>query len=269
MLAHPTHPPLSPLPERRLFFAVLGGMITLAWLTLWLWDHSPWGRYLHHFELGRLDSTHGIGPVLTQGGIYVVGWLLMIIAMMLPSSVPLLNAFRRMTALRADRALLFALVIGGYLTAWLGFGVAAHLFDYGLHEALERSSLLQTNTWVFGAGPLLVAGLFQFSTLKHRCLERCRLPAAFVIEHWRGGRATHQAMALGLHHGLFCVGCCWAMMLLMFAVGTGNLAWMFGLGAIMSIEKNFFWARHLSAPLGVALILWAGAIAVNHTLTWQ
>lgn len=247
----------------------MGGTIALAWLALWLWDQSPSARYLHHLELGRLDALHGAAPVLAQAGIYVMGWVLMTIAMMLPSTIPLLNAFRRMTALRADRTALLALVVAGYLIAWLAFGVAAHLFDYGLHEALERSSFLQTHTWIFGAGPLLLAGAFQFSPLKHRCLERCRAPAAFVIEHWRGGRETRQSFALGAHHGLFCVGCCWALMLLMFAVGTGNIAWMLGLGAVMSVEKNFSWGYLLSAPLGIALLSWALAIAVNHTLTWQ
>jgi predicted metal-binding membrane protein len=83
---------------------------------------------------------------------------------------------------------------------------------------------------------------------------------SFVIEHWRGRDHRRNAFRLGLRHGVFCVGCCWALMLLMFAVGTGNVGWMLALGAVMAIEKNTRWGRHLSAPLGAALLAAAAAV---------
>lgn len=260
-------PPPGPaplLPHRPTFALSLGGLVAFAWLALWLWERSPYGRYLNHAELGALVHAPDADTVLVQSALYVGGWLLMIVAMMLPTTLPLLEAFRRMTARRTDRHRLVALVVAGYLSAWLAFGVAVHAFDFGLHEAFERVAWLQANPWVFGAGPLLVAGLFQFSELKHRCLERCRAPVGFVIQHWRGGNASLQSLALGAHHGLFCIGCCWALMLLMFAVGTGSLGWMLALGAVMAIEKNFAWGRRISAPLGVALIAWGSAIVTSH-----
>jgi len=88
---------------------------------------------------------------------------------------------------------------------------------------------------------------------------------SFVIEHWRGQAHARQAFALGAHHGLFCVGCCWALMLLMFAVGTGSLGWMLLLAAVMAIEKNVSWGRRLTRPLGATLLLSALAIAVTGT----
>ena len=113
-----------------------------------------------------------------------------------------------------------------------------------------------------GAGLLLLAGAFQFSTLKDRCLKQCRSPLGFVTHYWRtqGGRGG--AFLLGVRHGAYCVGCCWALMLLMFAVGAGNLGWMLALGVVMAVEKNLVWGRRLSPVVGVALLLSGGWAAI-------
>ena len=111
-----------------------------------------------------------------------------------------------------------------------------------------------------GAIILTIAGLYQFSSLKYACLEKCRSPLSFLTSRWQGGNESVQALRIGVEHGLFCVGCCWSLMLLMFVVGTGSLAWMLLLGVVMALEKNFSWGRRLSAPLGV--LLFVGAVAV-------
>jgi predicted metal-binding membrane protein len=251
------------LERSWVLLASVGGVVLLAWSALWLWQVSPYGRYLNHAELAHFDLAGEPGDAAAQAAIYVAGWLLMSVAMMLPTTFPLLELFHRMTRQRDDRVRLLALVVAGYLGAWLAFGVAAHAFDLALHGALERSRWLQSNAWVFGAGPLLVAGAFQFTTLKYRCLDKCRAPLSFVVQHWRGGNAGMQALRIGAHHGAFCVGCCWALMLLMFAVGTGNVGWMLALGAVMAVEKNAPWGRRLSAPLGVALLAWGSSLALS------
>ena len=122
--------------------------------------------------------------------------------------------------------------------------------------AVGRVPWLVFNGWALGALVLLVAGLFQFSGLKRRCLERCHSPLAVVTGAWRGRHPAREAWRLGLAHGAFCVGCCWALMLIMFVVGTGNLGWMLALALVMAAEKNLPWGRRLSAPLGAALIAW-------------
>lgn len=261
--------PVKPIAHRSLFIPVLGSLVTLAWITLWIWERSPYGRYLNHAELGEICLTGGLPSLLEQAALYVAGWLLMTAAMMLPTTLPLLEIFRRLTQQRPDRTRLVILVILGYVGIWFAFGVAAHVFDLGLHRVFESSAWLPTNRWAFGAAPLLVAGAFQFSSLKYRCLDKCRAPLGFVMRYWRGGSAPAQALSLGAHHGLFCVGCCWALMLLMFAVGTGNVGWMLLLGAVMAIEKNATWGRKLSAPLGAALLTWGALIVLNHSWTWQ
>ena len=186
--------------------------------------------------------------------LYLLGWILMTAAMMLPTTLPLLEIFRRLIMRRPDRWQLMIEVITGYLSVWLVFGIAAHSADWLLHQAVERSPWLDTNGWVIGAGTLLLAGGFQFTGLKYRCLDKCRAPLSFVMEHWRGRHEHRNALLLGIHHGVFCVGCCWALMLLMFAVGIGNVGWMLALGALMAMEKNMPWGRKLSAPVGVALL---------------
>jgi predicted metal-binding membrane protein len=238
----------------------MASLVGLAWCALWIWDRSPYGRYLGHEQIGAIGPDSLLLPI----ALYLVGWTLMTVAMMLPTTLPLLEIFRRLIAQREDRSQLLTLVIAGYLAVWLGFGIAAHGADWFLHEIVERSHWLEANAWVIGAATLLFAGAFQFSRLKYRCLDKCRAPLSFVTEYWRGRRERRNALLLGIHHGLFCVGCCWALMLLMFAVGVGNVAWMLVLGAVMAAEKNLPWGRKLSAPLGVALLGWGGVILLKH-----
>ena len=253
----------SLLSDRKVFLGSIVSLIVFAWLVLWLWGRSPYGRYLSHEQLGEigLDGASSLFWAIT---LYVAGWTLMTVAMMLPTVLPLLEIFRRLVAQRPERAQLVALVIIGYLGVWAGFGIVAHCADWVLHEVVERSSWLEANAWVIGVGTLLVAGGFQFSRLKYRCLDKCRAPLSFVMEHWRGRHDRRNAFVLGIHHGIFCVGCCWALMLLMFGVGVGNVGWMLGLGAMMAIEKNLPWGRKLSVPLGVALLVCGALIAANH-----
>lgn len=244
-----TKKPLNP------FLPLMGGLVILAWITLWVWEQSPYGRYLNHQELAEME----IG-LLSQASLYVVGWCLMLTAMMLPTTLPLVEMFRRLTINRRGHNLLVALLICGYLTIWLVFGLVAHIFDWGLHELVEAVPILLNNSWIIGAAVLILAGAFQFSSLKYRCLDKCRAPLSFLSQHWRGSSQSFRAFLLGAHHGLFCIGCCWALMLLMFSVGTGNVGWMMGLGAIMAVEKNVTWGRRLSAPLGIGLTVWGFSI---------
>ena len=135
------------MAERRPFLALLGVLIGSAWIALWIWGRSPYGRYLSHQQLGELDA----GSLLLPITLYLIGWTLMTVAMMLPTAVPLLETFRRLTAARDDRSQLLALVISGYLAVWLAFGIAAHTADWFVHELVERSSWLQTRAWLIGA----------------------------------------------------------------------------------------------------------------------
>ncbi len=257
----------KPITRRDFFLPAFALLIVLAWGTLWLWEQSPYGRYLNHghwTEYGlAADLCRAIpgGEVLVPAFLYVSGWVLMTVAMMLPSILPLLEIFRRVSVRRADRHLLLFLVIVGYLLAWSGFGVVAHAASWSILEMVQGNIWLSRNAWIPGAAVLMLAGAFQFSTLKYRCLDKCRTPMTFVMQHWRGRHQRRQSLLLGVHHGAYCVGCCWALMLLMFAVGTGSVGWMLLLGAVMALEKNAAWGRRLSVPLGTALLAWGGVLS--------
>lgn len=258
------------MAHRRAFLPLLVALSALAWCTLWAWSRSPYGRFLDHGDwtasgpaafLCRLVPA---GDLVVPALLYSLGWILMTAAMMLPTTLPLFGAFERLTRGRADQGRLLALLGLGYMAVWGGFGLLAHALHAMLLGWADRVPALAWNAWMIGAALVALAGAFQFSRLKHRCLDKCRAPLGFVIEHWRGQAQARQAFALGAHHGLFCVGCCWALMLLMFAVGTGSLGWMLALAAVMAVEKNVAWGRRLSAPLGVALLGWAVAlVAMN------
>ena len=240
--------------DGRLFTAVAVFLVALAWLALLVWGRSPYGSYLHHDQLGRLHIGYD-AAFIKQAFLFLTGWSLMTVAMMLPATLPLVILFRTITRARADRAQLTVLLVVGYLAVWACFGVVAHTADLGLHRGVSAWPWLDNHSWLIGAAPLLLAGGYQFTRLKYICLDKCRSPYSFIIEHWRGGNPKTQAIGLGIHHGIFCVGCCWSLMLLMFAVGVGNLAWMLGLAAIMGLERNVSWGKKLSAPLGGILLV--------------
>lgn len=249
------------IPEQKYLLVLLGTLIILAWIALWFWGQSPYARFLKHDELRREDFQDAFLVLLI-----VIGWILMIIAMMLPTTLPLLTLFYRLTQRRSDRLSLLLLLISGYLLIWMLFGVTAHLGDQVLHKAVEQSAWLETHAWIMGAGILIMAGAYQFTPLKYQCLDKCRSPISFITEYWRGRYERWHAFQLGVYHGLFCVGCCWSLMLLMFAVGAGNLGWMFLLGVVMAIEKNMPWGRQISMPVGIFLLGWGLTISLQELL---
>lgn len=238
--------------DARWYRLSLWALVLLAWVVLVAWGASPFKGLLSHRSIGHT----ALAPVL-QMIIFVVGWALMSVAMMLPSSLPLVNLFRRFVSHRQDRTGLVVNLLLGYLAVWVAFGAAAYRGDASLHRAVERMpALAAASTWI-GVAILLIAGVYQVTPLKYMCLEKCRSPYSFLVEHWRGRQAGWDALRLGTRHGLFCVGCCWTLMLLMFAVGGVNLVWMLVLAAVMTLEKTTRWGRHLAAPIGLLLVLCA------------
>jgi len=242
--------------DNRVLATLITLLSVLAWWALWRGEHSPWGHSLLH---ARHAAHMGFNP-LALGAFFVLGWTVMTVAMMLPTSSPLILLFHKMVAGRPNAHGLAALLISGYLAVWALFGLIAHL----LNIAAANVAWLAAHAWATGAGILLIAGLYQFSPLKYACLDKCRTPMTFLAGRWSGHHPARGAFRLGLEHGLFCVGCCWSLMLVMFAVSTGSLAWMLLLGIVMAMEKNLPWGRRLSAPVGVVLVTSALAVAIVH-----
>jgi predicted metal-binding membrane protein len=248
---------LPELRERKPVLIAVVGLAVLSWLSLLLWERSPHARFLSHHQIdaggGAFDMEYA-GIAL----LFVAAWTLMTVAMMLPSALPLVALFHDLIVQRRDSVALMVCLVAGYLSLWVAFGALVHLGDLGLHVAVRQSHWLEERAWALGGLTLLLAGGYQFTPMKYFCLEKCRSPYSFIAGHWHGRRPILEATHLGVDHAVFCIGCCWSLMLLMFVVGLGNLGWMLALATAMAIEKTMPWGRRLSRPLGLALIV-AGA----------
>jgi predicted metal-binding membrane protein len=190
-------------------------------------------------------------------------WCAMALAMMLPSAAPMIYTYAEIadTAARnGDRVVSPAVLGGGYAAVWLGFAAAAAL----LQLALTRAALLDPSLGAVGtlfSGAIFVGtGLYQFSALKQACVTQCQRPMPFFFANW--STETRGVFRLGLRQGLFCLGCCWAMMLVMFAVGLMNIAWMAALGLVMTVEKMATTTR-FSRVVGVILLAIGAAFLVT------
>ena len=244
----------DPRRDRAILAGSLVALALLAWLSLALWGASPYGQYLHHETIA--------GPPLLEVALFTLGWVLMIMAMMLPSSVPLVLVFAGVVGRRPHPGLLVGLLLAGYLAIWSAFGAVAWLLDRGIHALVSSWPWLATHSQLILATTLVVAGLWQFSPIRDRCLDECRSPFGFVVNRWRGTSLGRESFAMGVAHGAFCVGCCWSLMLVMFGIGLGSVPAMLGLGAITAVEKNLPWGRRLTRPMGVVLVL-AGVYALT------
>jgi predicted metal-binding membrane protein len=227
--------------------AVLLVVIATAWALALAAEWTGYADWVHHHEL--VDSRL---PVWGTLALFFFAWQLHIAAMMLPSSLPLIALFRRASATQPRPTVALGAFLGGYALIWTAFGFVALAGDALLHDLVHRWAWLDERPRLIGGAVLLLAGAFQFSSLKDRCLRECRHPAAFLVKHYQRGSAA--AFALGRRHGLFCLGCCWALMLVMFSVGIANLAWMAPFALLMLYEKTGPRAERALAPVGVALV---------------
>ncbi len=232
---------------------MLAGVVGTAWVALVAWGSSPYSRYLDH------GGTSGIAGV----ALFTLGWTLMITATMLPTATGLLGAFRPVARRHAQPALLLGALVAAFLLTWAAVGLLMYGADVALHGAVDRWPSLESNSHLLTAAVLLAAGAYQWTSIKDRCLTRCRTPRSFVYRFWRGGRPTVDAVQMGLAYGRSCVGCCWALMLLMFAVGSGSVGWMLALGAVMAVEKNVERGRRISRPVGAVLLALGAAVALG------
>jgi predicted metal-binding membrane protein len=204
--------------------------------------------------------THAISFWLAFA-LFLAAWQAMIAAMMLPSSLPLIRLFAVASAGAPARGRAMAAFLGGYALVWTAFGAVAFAADALLRRLIDHTAGLRAHQAVIVAALLALAGAVQFTPLKDRCLTQCRHPGAFLIRHYR--RGTGSAFALGRRHGLFCLGCCWALMLVMFVAGTASLIWMAALTALMVYEKTARHGDHVVPLAGIALLGWATLVLVH------
>jgi predicted metal-binding membrane protein len=175
---------------------------------------------------------------ITSFAIVALMWSAMTLAMMLPSAAPMILTYAEIadTAARKGEPIVSPFTLAaGYMLVWLGFAAAATLLQYVLTRAALLDAGMTPASGLFSGALFVAAGAYQFSALKHACLTQCQRPFPFFFTHWAS--TPRGVFRLGLTQGLYCLGCCWAMMLLMFALGVMNVFWMAALGVVMTLEK--------------------------------
>lgn len=204
-------------------------------------------------------------------------WSVMMAGMMLPSAAPMISAYSRTIRPRATGPARIglpspaaaphgstALFVAGYLVAWSGFAVLATGAQWALHNfALVNAMGVSTSRW-FGGALLLAAGAYQFTGAKEACLKQCRSPLGFLLNHWRNGGPG--AVTLGIRHGAVCVGCCWALMAVLFVLGVMNLWWIAFLAAAVLVEKTIpsnAVTKAITRILGGLLMVWGAALIIG------
>jgi predicted metal-binding membrane protein len=181
-------------------------------------------------------------------------WAIMMAAMMGPTFVPTMRAYEDLiTSADGSRSGSVGVVLG-FFVVWVGFAGLIAFAQYRLIEVGVLTAMGQSVSKYFSAGLLLSAGVYQFTALKDRCLDHCRSPTFQFLAHWRTGFSG--GVYMGLHHGAYCVACCWGLMVIGFVGGVMDLLWMGGATLLMTLEKLPQVGRYLTRPLGVGLISW-------------
>lgn len=245
---------------------IVGGGLALVCLLSWGYLIAGPAPGMHALAMSSFEfppampMAMGSAPWdLSYWAIVLVMWWIMMIAMMVPSAAPMILLYaqvyrhgqKQRTSLPIAPTAAFA---GGYLLAWLAFSIMATLLHWALEQSgiVNRMTMGSTRDW-FSGSFLVAAGLYQFSPLKELCLSRCRSPAAFLTAHWRKSRSG--AMRMGVEHGVYCVGCCWSLMLLLFVGGVMNLVWIAGLAIVVLLEKLHRFGRWIARGAGCLMVL--------------
>jgi predicted metal-binding membrane protein len=244
--------------DRAIAVVGLACVATLAWIYLIYMD---WG--MRHMDVGM---NMVIMPAMQHWtawdlALVFVMWVVMMVAMMIPAASPVILLFTEINRRRNEHQATFVSTgqfLLGYLTAWTGFSILATLAQWALLSAALVSPMMQSTSKALGGGLLLGAGLFQFSRLKHACLAHCRSPMGFLATEWRDG--PRGAFRMGLKHGGYCLGCCWALMVLLFVFGVMNLLWVACISAFVLLEKITSANQLFSRLGGLVFIFWAAWI---------
>ena len=251
---------------------IAGGCLALVIALSWLWLFNDEAGMRSAADMAAMPGMAPTGPALFAA--YVpptfVMWLLMMVAMMLPSAAPFVLLYARFARQQGPAGGGWGPVTafaGAYIGVWAGFSLIAAIAQW----ALVRSGAVSAMTQALGdhriaGGLLIAAGLYQLTPLKRACIQACQAPLSFLMRYWRPG--WRGALRLGLRHGVYCLGCCWAMMALLFVGGVMSLAWIAGLALLVLIEKLSPAGRELGLAAGVLMtaagvLLALGVVAIR------
>lgn len=248
--------------DRAVVGLSLAGITALGWLYL----------IVEADKMSRMDESMAMPHMMSWDASYLgflfVMWSIMMVAMMVPSVTPMVMMFTTVNRKRreSDRTDLVpvGVFVSGYLIAWMAFSAAAAVAQWALHAAALVSPMMTSSSAILGGALLIAGGIYQWTPLKYACLIHCRTPMSFLMTSWRPGRTG--ALVMGLHHGSFCVGCCWVLMALLFVAGVMNVLWVAAIAAFVFIEKVAPRGDLLGRVAGVLLVA-AGAWVIHQGTT--
>jgi predicted metal-binding membrane protein len=238
--------------ERLLVLSALFVICVLSWLYIvYLY------RQMEVMDMNALLFAMPMSPAWTwtDFGLLFLMWLVMMMAMMTPSVAPLILIFAAINRQRRQQQNTYAspaYLLMGYFLIWAAFSLFATMLQWLLQQVSLLNPEMETTSKVLGAFILIGAGIFQFTPFKHRCLSYCRTPLNFLQHHWQEGRKG--ALRMGVKNGLYCLGCCWILMLVLFVSGIMNLLWIALIALFVLLEKVLPAAKMVSLVAGVVLI---------------
>jgi predicted metal-binding membrane protein len=241
--------PARPVPNGVRVAVVM--IVGVAWALTLIGAAFGEASALHHHALIK-----GGLPLMIGIPVFLTAWLVMVAAMMLPSSVPAIKTTVGLHTAQGHPFKALASFLAAYGLVWTAFGLFAFGGDVVLHRLVDHTPWLAMRPWIVGASVLVVAGAFEVSGPKQRFLAVCRHPLPHI-------EAGGSALRVGLEHGLACLGCSWALMLVMFAAGVASLPWMIGLTAVMAYQGLGRGGERMVKPFGAALLVLAVLVLVD------
>lgn len=251
--------------DRAIMLAALAFITALAWAYLVWLANDMW--------MGGMDMTGfrmipaGQGWMMPASepwksfefGYLLAMWVVMMIGMMTPSVAPMILIYARIGRQAKAQGKPFAAsawFASGYLLTWTVFSIAATLAQWGLDRAALLTPMMESASHILGGVLLIAAGLYQWAPLKDACLSYCQAPVTFIMRHGGFRGDPSGAVTLGLRHGLYCIGCCWALMALLFVGGVMNLLWIAMLAILVLAEKAIPLGRLISRGAGIGFVAW-------------
>jgi predicted metal-binding membrane protein len=259
--------------DRAVVIAALAIITALAWADLAWLANDMWMGGMDMTGFRMIPSGQGLmmpasapwQPV--EFGYVFAMWVVMMIGMMTPSAAPMILIYARVgrqVAVAGQPFSASAWFAAGYLLSWTAFSLAATSAQWALERAALLTPMMESTSDILGGIFLIATGLYQWSPPKDACLSYCQTPLTFIMRHGGFRRATTGALALGLRHGLYCIGCCWAVMLLLFVVGVMNLLWIAMLAALVLLEKVVPFGRLIARLSGIAFIAGGAWLLLQH-----
>ena len=229
-----------------LFAIVLATLIAWAWLV----NMAQGMESVPMMPMPAIDPWSS-GNLISM----IIMWVVMMVGMMLPSATPMILIYARVVRQKNERGAARTLTASftfGYLVVWALFSVLATFLQAALQDLDLLSSMLVSTSRYLGSALFITAGIYQLTPLKHSCLKSCRSPLDFVLQSWRKGRIG--SLVMGLEHGMFCAGCCWILMLLLFVLGVMNLFWVAALTVLVLAEKALPAGEWTARITGIAML---------------